>query len=124
MVKTILIFFGTLSLCLGLAGIFIPGLPTTPFLLLTAGLYLRSSQRLYQLLLNNKYVGPYILKFKVNKGMSRNQKIYSISLMWAMIFISTLFFLSIIILKWILIALGITGTIVMGLVIPTANNNK
>ena len=60
MIKTILIILGTVSLILGVTGIFIPGLPTTPFLLLTAGLYLRSSKKLYKRLISNQYIGCYI----------------------------------------------------------------
>ncbi|MBW6479367.1 MAG: YbaN family protein, partial [Bacteroidales bacterium] len=59
--KILFAFLGTLSLILGVIGIFVPGLPTTPFLLLTAGLYMKSSERLYKLLISNKYLGPYIL---------------------------------------------------------------
>ena len=49
--KVILIALGTLSLCIGIIGIIVPGLPTTPFILLTAGLYINSSDRSYQKLI-------------------------------------------------------------------------
>ena len=61
--KVLLIILGTIFLGLGILGIFIPGLPTTPFLLLTAALYLRSSQRLYQKLISNKILGKYIQNY-------------------------------------------------------------
>ena len=51
------------ALALGIIGIFLPLLPTTPFLLLTAALYFRGSPRLYQWLLNHKCLGPYIRNF-------------------------------------------------------------
>ena len=124
MVKLLLIIFGTISLFLGILGIFIPGLPTTPFLLLTAGLYVRSSEKLYHLLLNNKYLGPYINEFRTNKGLTRMTKFSSICIMWVMISISTIFFLSNKNLKLIIIAIGIIGTIVMGFIIPTTNKNN
>lgn len=56
--KTVCIILGTVSLALGIIGIFLPLLPTTPFLLLTAALYFRGSPRLYQWLLNHKCLGP------------------------------------------------------------------
>lgn len=68
--KSIFILLGTLSLFVGVIGIVVPGLPTTPFLLLTAGLYLKSSDKLYAKLIVNRFVGSYIIKFNQRKGMS------------------------------------------------------
>ena len=67
--KTLYIALGTLSLALGILGIFLPLLPTTPFLLLTAALYFKSSPRLYNWLLNHKHLGPYIRNFRENKAI-------------------------------------------------------
>ena len=80
--KTLYIALGTLSLALGILGIFLPLLPTTPFLLLTAALYFKSSPRLYNWLLNHKHLGPYIRNFRENKAIPLHAKIISISLMW------------------------------------------
>ena len=80
--KTLYIALGTLSLALGILGIFLPLLPTTPFLLLTAALYFKSSPRLYNWLLNHKHLGPYIRNFRENKAIPLRAKIISISLMW------------------------------------------
>ena len=60
MLKPLLILAGMVALVLGLIGIIVPVLPTTPFLLLAALLYGRSSEKLYRLLLRNKYIGPRI----------------------------------------------------------------
>ena len=124
MLKLVLILLGTISLFFGIAGIFIPGLPTTPFILLTAGLYVRSSEKLYRQLLINKYLGPFISDFRKNKGMNIQTKVYSIILMWIMIFISAYFFLSTLTTRLVLAAAGIIGTIVMGFIIPTVNNKR
>ncbi|PKP21255.1 MAG: DUF454 domain-containing protein [Bacteroidetes bacterium HGW-Bacteroidetes-20] len=114
-----LIFLGTISLGFGILGIFIPGLPTTPFLLLTASLYLRSSQKLYQKLIANKYLGKYIIRFNEEKGITKIGKIYSISIMWLMITLSVLFLIQLLIVKIIVISVGIIGTIVMGFLLKT-----
>jgi uncharacterized membrane protein YbaN (DUF454 family) len=121
MFRIILIFFGSLSLCLGITGIFIPGLPTTPFLLLTAGMYIRSSERLYNYIIENRFIGDYIKEFRSKGGMTRRLKIFSISLMWIMISISSLLFIQVILLKLALAIAGLTGTIIMGFVVPTLN---
>jgi len=117
--KAILITLGTLSLLFGLIGIIVPGLPTTPLLLLTAGLYVRSSEKLYNKLISNRIVGSYIVEFRTNKGMTRIAKISVISLMWIMIMISVLFLINYLTVKIIVLLAGITGTVVMGLIVPT-----
>jgi|AntRauTorckE6833_2_1112554.scaffolds.fasta_scaffold07625_4 uncharacterized membrane protein YbaN (DUF454 family) len=119
MIKALLIISGSVSLGIGILGIFVPGLPTTSFLLLTAYLWARSSDTLYNKLLNNKYLGPYITEFRKNKGMTLQQKIYSIAMMWTMIGISTYFFIENRTVDYIVIAVGFTGTVVMGFIVKT-----
>lgn len=117
--KIILIILGTLFLGLGILGIFIPGLPTTPFLLLTAALYLRSSDRLYKKLISNKIIGKYIKNYVQKRGMTIRIKVHAIGIMWLMISISTIFLIEIIWVKILVLTLGIIGTIVMGFVVKT-----
>ncbi|MDP2236826.1 MAG: YbaN family protein [Bacteroidales bacterium] len=111
MKKPLFIFLGTLSLSLGLIGIVVPGLPTTSFLLLAAYLYARSSRRLYNALLNHKFLGGYIKDFQ--KGMSVRAKIRAISMMWTMILISAFFFIKILWVQLVVIGVGFVGTFVM-----------
>lgn len=118
LIKLLLIFLGTLSLCIGLIGVFIPGLPTTPFLLLTAALYIRSSDKLYRKVVENRFIGSYVIKYRANKGMTRSDKTYAISLMWIMIAISCIFFIDNILIRIIVTLVGLIGTIVMGLLVP------
>lgn len=119
LLKPIMILLGTLSLCIGVIGIAVPGLPTTPFLLLSAGLYLRSSDRLYQKLISSKYVGSYITRYQVNKGLTKRNKISAIITMWSMIALSCLLFISSLKVRIVVVMVGITGTMVMGWLIPT-----
>ena len=81
--KVVYIILGSISLALGILGIFLPLLPTTLFLLLTAALYFRVSPELYYWLLNHKYLGPYIRNFRENKAIPLRAKIISITLLWA-----------------------------------------
>jgi uncharacterized protein len=111
--KFLFILLGSITLVLGVIGIVIPGLPTTPFLLITAWCYVRSSDRLYNWLINHKIFGTYIKSF--NNGFSRKNKIISISIMWVMIFLSVVFFINTVIIIAIVVAVGIIGTIVMSL---------
>jgi len=83
--RGLLITAGTISIGLGIAGIFIPVLPTTPFLLLAAACYMRSSERLYRRLLNNKVLGTYICNYIEGKGMSLRAKAITLLLLWGSI---------------------------------------
>lgn len=74
---------GTISLTLGIIGIFIPLLPTTPFLLLSAALYFRGSPHLYQWLIHQRYLGSYISNFREYRAIPLRAKIISVSLIWA-----------------------------------------
>ncbi|KPL75786.1 YbaN family protein [Levilinea saccharolytica] len=80
-----LIVFGTLFVGLGLVGIFLPVLPTTPFLLLAAVCYARSSQRFYDWLLNNRWFGEYIRNYREGKGVHLHHKVSALVLLWGTI---------------------------------------
>ena len=80
--KIVLIVIGSIALALGFMGIFVPLLPTTPFLLLAAALYFRSSPRLYKWLLSQKHLGPYIRNFMEHKSIPLKIKVISVSMVW------------------------------------------
>ena len=80
--KIVLIVIGSIALVLGIMGIFVPLLPTTPFLLLAAALYFRSSPRLYEWLLSQKHLGPYIRNFREYRAIPLRAKVVSVSLVW------------------------------------------
>jgi uncharacterized membrane protein YbaN (DUF454 family) len=83
-----LLIFGTLSLILGIIGIVIPLLPTTPFLLLTAICYARASQKAYTWLIHNRWFGTYIKNYQDGNGIPLKVKIYTILFLWITIIIS------------------------------------
>lgn len=80
--KALYTVIGTISLILGIIGIFLPLLPTTPFLLLTATMYFRSSPHLYHWLIRQKYLGSYIRNFRESKAIPLHAKVVSVSLIW------------------------------------------
>lgn len=80
--KYLLAGIGLISLSLGVLGIFLPVLPTTPFLLLSAALFLKSSRPLYDWLMNHPGLGPYIRSFMVHKAIPLRVKIISVSMVW------------------------------------------
>ncbi len=75
------------GLCVGLAvlGMVLPLLPTTPFLLLAAALFLRGSKRLYHRLLDNRFFGHYIRDFRAGRGLPRRAKFSALLLLWSTI---------------------------------------
>jgi uncharacterized membrane protein YbaN (DUF454 family) len=85
-----LILIGLLSIVLGALGIFVPLLPTTPFLLLAAFAFANSSERMHQWLLDHNIFGPLIDDWRQYRAISRRAKIVSILSMVAIILISAL----------------------------------
>jgi len=88
-VRWITIVAGLLSLGLGVIGIFVPVLPTTPFLLLSAGCFVRSSSRLHSWLMGHKILGPYIKQYIVYRAVTMKTKITAVSLIWCSILLSS-----------------------------------
>ena len=84
------IALGGLSLTAGVIGIFIPGLPTTPFLLLSASLFAKSSERLHNWIVNHKVFGKYIREYREKKAIRLKYKVISLVMMWTMIGVSML----------------------------------
>ena len=82
---------GTISVGLGIIGIFLPVMPTTVFLLIAAWCYLRGSENMYYWLLNNKYFGIYLKNYREKRGIPLPAKIISISLLWITILTSVYF---------------------------------
>lgn len=85
-----LIAAGTLSVGVGVAGIFLPLLPATPFFLVAAACYVRSSNRLYRWLLTNRVTGRYIANYWAGNGIPARAKAVSICVLWITLVISAL----------------------------------
>jgi uncharacterized membrane protein YbaN (DUF454 family) len=109
--KLALILAGSIFLVLGILGIFLPLLPTTPFLLLAAACYFRSSERFYNWLINNKWLGNYIKDYREKKSIPIKIKVITLSILWLAIGYSVFFVVNIFILKVILILIAVGVTI-------------
>lgn len=86
--KYLLLAVGSVSLFLGILGIFLPLLPTVPFLLLTAYCFARSSDRLYRWLMQHKTFGSYIYHYQTYRAITRKTKVLAISFLWGSLALS------------------------------------
>jgi len=80
--KALMIAFGAASAGVGVVGAFLPILPTTPFLLLAAFLFARSSERLHSWLLGNRLIGEYLRRYYERRCMTRRHKTVTLALLW------------------------------------------
>lgn len=87
-VRGTLIALGTVFVGFGVVGIFLPILPTTPFFLLAAACYARSSERFYYWILHNRWFGNYIKNYREGKGISLTVKLWTIFALWFTILLS------------------------------------
>ncbi len=92
--KVLWLVVGFICLGLGSVGIVLPILPTTPFLLAAAACFCKSSTRMYNWLLGNKWFGEYIRNYKEGRGLAMKTKITALTVLWVTIGISTVFFLN------------------------------
>lgn len=104
--KKLYTVLGAVSLGLGLLGVFLPLLPTTPFLLLAAALFFKGSPRLYDWLLNHPVLGTYIRNFRENRAVTLRTKIVSISMLWTTILLSAFLAVGVWWLRIVLIAIA------------------
>ena len=89
--KIFLTILGLISLGLGILGAFLPVLPTTPFLLLSAALFLRSNRGLYDWLLNHPRLGTYIRNFMEHKAIPLRVKVVSVTMVWVTLLYCAIF---------------------------------
>lgn len=89
--RVLLIIAGSLSLGLGIIGIFLPLIPTTPLLLLAAACYIRSSNTLYEWLITNKHFGHYILDYREGRGIPLKAKIIGVTTIWISMLYTVIF---------------------------------
>lgn len=111
LIKYLLIAAGMVSTAVGVIGIFVPLLPTTPLLLLAAACFMRSSDRLYTALIRHKVLGMYIKNYMEKRGIPIKIKLFSIALLWAGILSSAMFATDKLWLRILLVSIAIVVSI-------------
>lgn len=107
---------GCIALALGIIGIPLPLVPTTPFLLLAAACFMRGSDRMYRWMTGNPVFGPYLRDFQEKKGITLRIKITAIAATWISLLYS-MYFLPQPMLRipLALLGLGVTAYLALGL---------
>ncbi len=106
-VRVFFLAAGTVALVLGLIGIFLPLLPTTPFVLLAAACYARGSRRFYDWLLAQRTFGPIIHEWERHRSIPYKTKVTAVVLMSLTLGTSIVFFVEPPWLKGLLAVMGV-----------------
>ena len=121
--RYIYIVCGCIAVILGTIGVVVPGLPTTPFVLLASWCFYKSSPRLQAWLLQS-FLGKYIRDYKEKGGLTMRKRLYIIALMATMVSVSIIFFIPNKTVDIIVGIAGLIGCIVVGFVVPKAKEKE
>ena len=121
--RVFFIVAGCIAVILGTIGVVVPGLPTTPFVLLASWCFYKSSPRLQAWLLQS-FLGKYIRDYKEKGGLTMRKRLYIIALMATMVSVSIIFFIPNKTMDIIVGIAGLIGCIVVGFVVPKAKEEK
>jgi uncharacterized membrane protein YbaN (DUF454 family) len=114
--RALLILLGTMALSVGMIGLFVPGLPTTPFLLIASGCYVRSSERLYRWLTSRTWYAESVGVFIEKRALPMKTKVITLALVWGTLGYLALFTVENLALKSLILALALTKTLFISLV--------
>tara|TARA_Y100001936_G_C16083657_1_gene679870 strand:- start:2680 stop:3096 length:417 start_codon:yes stop_codon:yes gene_type:complete len=119
--KILLVSIGCLSIALGALGAILPILPTTPFVLLAAACFAKSSPRFHKWLLTHRHLGPIIHQYQSGAGLPKHVRLRAVTMIWASMLLS----IWIIGEWWAIIMLGTIGTCVTIYLfrLPTTNQS-
>jgi len=98
---------GTILLAIGAIAVVIPLLPTTPFLLLAAFCYARGSKRLYNWLLEHRYLGIYLRAYERGEGVENSTKALSLLLLWGTMIATIVLFVDNVVVMLVIVAIGL-----------------
>tara|TARA_B100001094_G_scaffold196842_1_gene190875 strand:- start:468 stop:884 length:417 start_codon:yes stop_codon:yes gene_type:complete len=119
-IKALWVIAGSVFVVLGAFGVILPGLPTTPFLILAAACYIRSSQRLYDWLIANKTFGPYLRDYREGKGIPKRAKKIALIMMTIFVGYAVLFALDDLFVRIVVLILGMIGFFYVAYRVPSA----
>ena len=119
-IKVLWVIAGSVFVVLGAFGVILPGLPTTPFLILAAACYIRSSQRLYDWLIANKTFGPYLRDYREGKGIPKRAKKIALVMMTIFVGYAVLFALDDLFVRSVVLILGMIGFFYVAYRVPSA----
>jgi hypothetical protein len=108
--RWLLLGAGLVAVLLAVVGIFLPVLPTVPFLLLAVGCFARSSERFHTWLLEHNHLGPLVRPYLQGEGIPRKNKVRAIILVWLSIGLSV-FLLNVLWVKIVLVGIAIAVTL-------------
>ncbi len=109
--RALLVAAGSFFVALGTIGILVPLLPTTPFLLLAAYCYMRSSKRLHEWLLTNRWFGEYLRNYQEGRGVPVRAKAGTLALLWATIAVTMVLFVDSLLVRGVLLAIAVAVTV-------------
>ncbi|MCX6013125.1 MAG: YbaN family protein [Chloroflexi bacterium] len=109
--RILLIIAGFLFIIIGIIGIFLPVLPTTPFLLLATACFARSSKRFYSWLINNRLFGAYIKSYREKKVIPLKVKLFTITFLWTVMLITVIFAVDLLWIRILLILIAFFVTL-------------
>ena len=119
-IRILWVVLGSFFVVIGGIGVIVPGLPTTLFLILAAACYIRSSQRLYDWLINNKTFGPYLRDYREGKGIPKRAKILAVSMIIVFVSYAVFFGIESLNLKIAAGILGIVGLLYVLFKVPVS----
>lgn len=114
--RLLFVTLGTIFLVVGIVGILVPVLPTTPFLLLAASFYARGSKKFHNWLVNNRILGAYLKHYVNGKGMPLRVKLFTILLLWTAISFTVVFVIDELVVRIILILVAIGVSVHIALI--------
>lgn len=120
LLRLLVLAVGWLAVLLGLIGVLLPLLPTTPFLLLAAGCFARASERAQRWLLALPVFGPAVMDYQAGRGVALSIRLRAIALVWVGIGSTLIWFVDGIAVRWLLVLIAVAVSLfLLGLRGPT-----